>query len=230
MPLVITGFSYIPFEHAAFIIFLWLTIYLFIRLSSFKPEFIWGVACIWLAIVLVQASMGLMQLHGRTASNHYLFNITGSFHNPGPFAGFIVSALPLALGVMLALKQDGYSGKLIRYLKAWKWRFKLHDNTFYLQKAVIYLCYGVIIALLLIIPAAQSRAAWIAGLAGCSYVLWKHPSLAGYHAQATGIFNRIPLLSRLTVIALALIMLLSAGTGMYFMKQGSASGRVLLPL
>jgi O-antigen polymerase len=55
--------------------------------------------------------MGFLQLHGRTASNHFLFNITGTFHNPGPFAGFVVSALPLALGVMLSLTRFGYSGK-----------------------------------------------------------------------------------------------------------------------
>lgn len=225
---LITGFSYIPFEHAAFITYLWLTIYLFIRLSSFKSEFIWGAACIWLAIVLVQALIGLMQLHGRTASNHYLFNITGSFHNPGPFAGFIVSALPLAQGVMLATKVVNYSCKAKRYLKAWKWQLRLHDNAFYLQKAVICLCYGVIIALLLVIPATQSRAAWVAGLAGCLYVSWKHPGLAGYRARVTGIFKRIPLFSRLAVITLALILLLSAGAGMYFMKQASASGRLLM--
>ncbi|TVR83363.1 MAG: hypothetical protein EA412_00930 [Chitinophagaceae bacterium] len=192
--------------------------------------FIWEVTCIWLVMILVQALMGLMQLHDKAASHHFLFNITGTFHNPGPFAGFIVSALPLALGVMLAIKQDGYFGKGNRYLKVWKWQVKLHDNVFYLQKAMIFLCYGVIISLLLVIPAARSRAAWVAGLAGCVYVLWKHPGFADYHDKLTGIFNRMSFFPRLTVITLAFILLLPAGMNMYLMKQGSASGRVLLPL
>ncbi len=113
-----------------------------------------------------------------------------------PFAGFIVSALPLALGVMLALKQNGYSGKGKRYLKAWKWQVRLQDNAFYLQKAVIFLCYGVIISLILVIPAARSRAAWIAGAAGCAYLVWKHPCIAGFRDKLTGIFNRMSFIHR----------------------------------
>ncbi len=225
---LITGFSYISFEHAVFITLLWLAIYLFTRQSSSKQEFTWGVISIWLVIVLIQASMGLMQLHGKTTSLHSLFNITGTFHNPGPFAGFVVSALPLALGVVLALQQHDYTGKNYRILKLWKWPVKLHDNALYLQKAITYLGYGVVIALLLVIPAARPRAAWIAGLAGCAYVLWKHPVLAGYRYKITSFFKRMPFFPRLTVIALSFTLLLSAGTGLYFMKQGSASGRLLM--
>jgi hypothetical protein len=97
---------------------------------------------------------------------------------------------------MLAIKQDGYSGKGNRYLKAWKWQVKLHDNVFYLQKAVIFLCYGVIIALMLVIPATRSRAAWVAGLAGCVYVLWKHPAISGFREKVTGLFNRMSFFPR----------------------------------
>jgi O-antigen polymerase len=224
---LITGFSYISFEHAVFITCLWLAIIIFIRQSSSKPEYTWGVISIWLVIVLLQALMGLMQLHGKTTSNHSLFNITGTFHNPGPFAGFVVSALPLALGVILVLQHD-YSGKKYRNLKLWKWPIKVHDNAFYLQKAITCLGYGVIIALLLVIPATRSRAAWIAGLAGCSYVLWKHPVLAGYRYKITSFFKRMPFFPRLAVLILSFTLLLSAGTGLYFIKQGSASGRLLM--
>ncbi len=225
---LITGFSYISIEHAAFITCLWLTIYLFIRLSSSKPEFIWGVISIWLVTVLIQASLGLIQLHGKATSNHFLFNITGTFHNPGPFAGFVVSALPLALGVILALKSYDNSVWKYRNLKLWKWLVKYHVDAFNFQKAIVYLCYGVVIALFLVIPAAQSRAAWIAGMAGCAYMLWKHPGLAGHRYKVTGFFRRVSLPLRLTVLLFAFILLLSAGTGLYFMKQGSASGRLLM--
>jgi O-antigen polymerase len=224
---LITGFTYISFEHAVFITCLWLAIYIFIRQSSSKP-YAWGVISIWLAIVLVQSLMGLMQLHGKTTSFHSLFNITGTFHNPGPFAGFVISALPLALGVILGLQQYDYSGKKYRYLKLWKLPIKVYDNAFYQQKTIMCLCYGVIIALLLVIPAARSRAAWIAGLAGCAYVLWRHPGLAGYRYKITGFFKKMSLFPRIAVITLSLSLLLSAGAGLYLMKQGSASGRLLM--
>jgi O-antigen polymerase len=197
---IINGFPFISVEHAVFSIGLWMSIYLFTRQSSGKPVFVWGVICIWLAMILVQALMGLMQLHGKAASHHYLFNITGTFHNPGPFAGFIISALPLALGVILALQQVGYSGTKDRNLKLWKWQVKLHDNAFYLQKAIIFLCYGVIILLMLVIPAARSRAAWMAGLAGSAYLLLKHPAIAGYRDKVIGLFSRMSFFPRLMVI------------------------------
>ena len=225
---IIKGFPYYSPENTVFIIVLYGATYLFIRQSSGKPVFAWGVICIWLAVILVQALMGLMQLHGKAASHHYLFNITGTFHNPGPFAGFVISALPLALGIVLALQPVGYLGTKDRNLKWWKWQVKLHDNTFYLQKAMILLCCGVIIALLLVIPAARSRAAWIAGAAGCAYLVLKHPGIAGYRDKITGLFSRISFFPRLMVITFALILLLPAGMGLYLMKQGSASA--IIPL
>jgi hypothetical protein len=45
---IITGFPFISVEHAVFSIVLYGAIYLFTRQSSSKPEFIWGVTCIWL--------------------------------------------------------------------------------------------------------------------------------------------------------------------------------------
>ena len=113
-------------------------------------------------------------------------------------------------------------------MKLWKWQVKFYDKAFYFQKAIIYLSYGIIIALLLVIPASQSRAAWIAGMAGCAYVLWKHPGLAGYRYKVTGFFRRMTLFPRLAVVTFSFILLLSTGMGLYFLKQGSASGRLLM--
>jgi O-antigen polymerase len=169
-----------------------------------------------------------MQLHGRTASHHYLFNITGTFHNPGPFAGYIISALPLALGVILALKQFDIPGTGNRSFRILGWQLSLKEWEFYLQKAMIFLCYGVIITLMLVIPAARSRAAWVAGLAGCAYVLWKHPGIVDYRAKVIGILKRMSFFPRLTVIIFVFILLVPAGIGLYLMKQGSASGRLLM--
>jgi hypothetical protein len=45
-----------------------------------------------------QAVYGNLQLYGIYPSYHNLFNLTGSFFNPGPYSGYLVSALPVAVG------------------------------------------------------------------------------------------------------------------------------------
>ena len=50
---------------------------------------------------VIQAIYGNLQLWGYYPSHHNLFRITGSFFNPGPFAGYLVSVFPAVLGVCL---------------------------------------------------------------------------------------------------------------------------------
>jgi hypothetical protein len=47
---------------------------------------------------LVEAIWGLRQLYGFTGSQHYLYKITGSFFNPGPYSGWLAMVFPMALG------------------------------------------------------------------------------------------------------------------------------------
>jgi hypothetical protein len=48
---------------------------------------------------IIQCIHGNLQLYGYLPSNHNLFNITGSFFNPGPYAGYLISVLPIAAGI-----------------------------------------------------------------------------------------------------------------------------------
>lgn len=50
---------------------------------------------------IIQAIYGNLQLWGVYPSNHHLFNITGSFFNPGPYAGYLSMIFPIALGLYL---------------------------------------------------------------------------------------------------------------------------------
>lgn len=45
----------------------------------------------------VEAVYGLAQLYGGCVSGHPLYRLTGSFFNPGPYSGFLVLVLPIAL-------------------------------------------------------------------------------------------------------------------------------------
>src|SRR5659263_20561 len=49
-----------------------------------------------------QAIYGNLQLYGIYASYHNLFKLTGSFFNPGPYSGYLVSVLPVAVGLYFA--------------------------------------------------------------------------------------------------------------------------------
>ena len=46
---------------------------------------------------LIEAVWGLQQLYGFKPSQHALFKLTGSFFNPGPYAGYLAVVFPLAL-------------------------------------------------------------------------------------------------------------------------------------
>lgn len=112
-----------------------------------------------LAIVIsgtIQAVYGNLQLLGYFPSNHSGFKLTGGFFNPGPYAGFLVSVFPIALGLYL------FKEEVVNRLQfdMENKRF-LHVNTF-IKYAVEYIPLIGIISIILVIPATQSRASWLA--------------------------------------------------------------------
>ena len=57
-------------------------------------------ACVsWSLILLggIEAVWGLRQLYGFSASGHFRYALTGSFFNPGPYAGYLAMGLPVCL-------------------------------------------------------------------------------------------------------------------------------------
>ncbi len=94
----------------------------------------------------IEALWGLGQLYGFFKSQHPFFLITGSFYNPGPYGGFLGCLVPLALHLWLENKGKG--------------------------NKVAYLGVSVIILTVLVLPATLSRAAWVACLFGCGFVLF----------------------------------------------------------
>ncbi|MDD4921190.1 MAG: hypothetical protein PHS30_01790 [Bacteroidales bacterium] len=114
-----------------------------------------------IATGLVEAIWELRQLYGFETSNHSLFNITGSFFNPGPYAGFLSIIFPLALWESL------------RFLETEEQRRKTFIKT--LKGTIQYLSgfisFSTIVFILLVVPAAMSRASWIAMITGSLCVL-----------------------------------------------------------
>ena len=83
-----------PARTSLFILII-VTYFIFRRLTTFAP-----LSFIHTALLLsgaIEAIWGLAQLYGFTPSQHSRFELTGSFFNPGPYSGFLVTILPIAL-------------------------------------------------------------------------------------------------------------------------------------
>ena len=110
---------------------------------------------------------GFMQLAGLEASRHHLFDVTGTFFNPGPYAIFV--AVVLAVSV------------------AWWYR---HGEAFAGR-------------------GRWSRAAWVAVAVAAACLLWK---------------------AHRRMVLWGMGVAVCAGVAAYFLKQGSADGRLLMTM
>ena len=208
---------YSSFSKTLFNTLLWSLIYVFVRNQSAGPLFHWGGVSLFLLIALGQAGLGLMQLYGFSPSHHALFSITGTFHNPGPFSGFVASALPMALGIIAfpALVMD--ASKTINA-----------NHPVLLSVFIRSLGWITLIAAALVLPPAQSRAAWIAGTVGCLFVLTCHPVFKSFWHSLKNKLHSFSIPMRVLCLLAILLVVLVIGFGLYTIKKGSADGRLLI--
>lgn len=111
---------------------------------------------VWGLILLgaIEVVWGVGQLYGLADSRHSRYVITGSFFNPGPFAGYLAMVLPLCFHLYLR-----YSG--------WKYLDLLHK-----MEKIAASTVGILI--LCILPATMSRSAWVAAALSCAWVWYMH--------------------------------------------------------
>ncbi|MBP6387169.1 MAG: O-antigen ligase family protein [Pseudarcicella sp.] len=183
----------------------WLLIFLFyIPLKQFiansKRTFIYN----FLLIILLffsfqQAVLGLLQLWGILVSNHNLFKVTGSFHNPGPYSVYLACFLPLSVQLILEKKTQTLS-----------------------QQILYYTAYSSAIATVLILPVTESRSAWLGALLGTSWVLCIHFQVFVF---LKGVFSNA--FYKLIAIVIVLFLSLGAIYFLYNFKKASAFGRLV---
>ena len=152
---------------------------------------------------LVQAVWGLRQLYGFVPSQHALFKLTGSFFNPGPYAGYLAVVFPLALHFALrTVCIENVRGLFVKVIS-------------------VITC----IAIILTLPAAMSRASWLAVGASVLVVLAGH-----YYHKFSHIKNYLRAHRKKSVIAAIVVTILFFGAfaGMYHIKRDSADGRALM--
>jgi tetratricopeptide (TPR) repeat protein len=170
-------------------------------------------ALFFLATGLVEAVWGLRQLYGLEHSQHSLFRLTGSFFNPGPYACYLAVVLPAAFGYLL------------RDRNCTKVKFRIRYWPLYLRWGIALLtCAGI----LSVLPAAMSRASWLAAIGGCGMVLYsmiqkfKNSKIQNQFAGEFSRFQKVLFFCFLAVLTV------SGGIGMYRMKKDSADGRALM--
>ncbi len=208
---------------------LWGMIYLALRMATSQPAGITFVTVVWIVATGVMAVMGLMQIYGKVPSNHNLFPATGPFHNPGPFSGWIVAALPAAFAIMLATWSKGMQAVKKRTLQAGRYSIEVITSPWwYVRYLLLFITAATLLAALVVLPPAGSRAAWIATAGGLAYVVWFYPGRLDARERFREWFGRLSRL-HLTILALLFVVVtVTGGYGLYNLKRGSADGRVLM--
>jgi tetratricopeptide (TPR) repeat protein len=177
--------------------------YLRIFLSS-ENKFIYRLCCIFFIVTgLVEAVWGLMQLYGFLDSQHQFFRITGSFFNPGPYAGWIAMILPLTLGYAVI--------------------------NFKNSRFMFVLCSLTVLFILFVLPATMSRASWLATLGGNAFIGIMY--FLSLQRKKVVMFRNYLKKYRKKVIFLSIVavmLLASSMTGLFLLKKDSAYGRAFI--
>ncbi|MCL2311748.1 MAG: O-antigen ligase family protein, partial [Firmicutes bacterium] len=193
------------------------TLYFFFRVLFSQCKI--SVQIILLALIiiaLVEAVLGLMQLHDFAYSNHGLFKTTGTFSNPGPYAGYLAIIFPVVL-------YEFVKNNEIRVKNFLSLNFSLLSiSSKFLTFLVFSFSFLTLIAIILVLPATLSRASWLALVAGSLIVLEVH-----YFEHIKKFINEHK--KKLALVGIVTgFFLFAAFAGMYFMKKDSADGRTLM--
>jgi tetratricopeptide (TPR) repeat protein len=173
-----------------------------------KSKLIYRLCILFFVITgLVEAVWGLRQLYGFTSSQHSLFKITGSFFNPGPYSGWLAMVSPIALGYAIINRKGREVSR------------SLFERISKISVKVLGIL--TVLCILLILPAAMSRASWLAALGGCAFIGIM------YGLQNKTVVDCLKKYrKKLVLLSVAATVLFAvAMTGLFLLKKDSASGR-----
>jgi len=200
---------------------------------------------------LIQSVYGNLQLWGYYPSHHGMFKMTGSFFNPGPYAGYLSCVFPIALGCYLFkinLFPSTKSKSIKRHFQSiqifLKGKFEkaiaiflhfavknnrkepLTEEQHIKSKTYKIIHFSIILTVVLIslvLPASRSRAAWLAVIVSSAYLLLVKYSVINILKRYlnSGI-------KKVAVTVLGVIILGISASGLYFLKKDSADGRLLI--
>nr|WP_308990457.1 O-antigen ligase family protein [Mariniflexile sp. KMM 9835]MDQ8210008.1 O-antigen ligase family protein [Mariniflexile sp. KMM 9835] len=172
--------------------------------------------CLLLMVVvsgIIQAIYGNLQLLEYYPSNHSGFRMTGSFFNPGPYAGFLSAVWPITLGMYL------FNANIIEQMRS-------KSGSVFLKKMFQYIfnyipMFGVV-SILLVIPASQSRGSWLAVIiSSCLLLEYRYRVIKRLFNKYTNLTKSILITGCILIIGVSLL-------GIYLFKQGSSDGRLFI--
>lgn len=149
---------------------------------------------------IIQSIYGNLQLWGFIPSHHALFKMTGSFFNPGPFAGYLATAFPLIIGGILFKK------KYIPFIGT-RW------NQVFVWVGAIFV--------LLALAASGSRAAWLSIIISSLFLLIKRYSVSQW-------IKNYSLIKRIILLASVISLVCICFIGLLKINSSSANGRLLV--
>jgi hypothetical protein len=120
-------------------------------------------------IGLIEAVWGLMQLYGFAGSQHGWFKTTGSFVNPGPYSGWLAMVFPMALGYSIVNYFNYKERTVTQSSPAVAHRSSCISHitsVITLNTSFLVLNLITVLGIILILPAAMSRASWLAAIGG----------------------------------------------------------------
>ncbi|MCD8184484.1 MAG: O-antigen ligase family protein [Bacteroides sp.] len=153
----------------------------------------------------IEAVWGLQQLYGFTASGHARYVLTGSFFNPGSYAGYLAMVLPLCLYHWMVLS-DSWGALKVK------------------MKIEKCLAGGVGLCILCVLPATMSRSAWLAAGLSC---LWIYGGYKGWGQRCRDMWHQ----NKRRVIMVpagVVVVLVLAGSLLFLLKPDSAKGRLFM--
>lgn len=196
----------VPLYNARIIQFTFLLILYFIIKKYFKhlsfdkisPAFFIIVA--FLVAGLYQACIGLFQAHNLFGYYSGNFLAFGTFGNPAPYTGFIISVLPFSLGIYLFLDSKNISSIILKYLGLLTFA-----------------------ATIFVLPLTKTRGGWLAAIGGIGVVLFHKYEIS---TRIKEFLNKT--YKKIIVLTLVLSLTGLLSIGLYQIRPASAFGRLLI--
>ncbi|RED94930.1 O-antigen ligase-like membrane protein [Marinoscillum furvescens DSM 4134] len=182
-----------------------------------------------LAVILggiIQAIYGSLQLWGHYSSYHAGFRMTGSFFNPGPYAGYLAGVFTVSLGMYL-FRDEFMKDSFFRKDMSIPWvNFSVTRDTanrWINQILFEYIPLVGVLSSFMVLPASQSRAAWLAAIiSGLVLFVAKYDIISLTRNKVNAPWKKV-------LIGLFLTICLGGSAyGLYHFKKGSADGRLLI--
>ncbi len=190
-----------------------LILYVFLRTITL-PQYIWILITILISGCF-QTVLGFLQLLGLADSNHALFSVTGTFFNPGPYAGFLSSVW--IIGLVIYIFKNEVKKFLLKNEHCYGF-----EETKLLQLLIDYVTPITLISILLIIPATHSRAAWVSIMIS-SLVIFE----MRYKLLSKLFLTKAKKLKLVIIVTGAFLILIGSLT-LYSLKKESANGRAFI--